>query len=211
MTPRPLTFSEYVDWVLARLYELDRDEIAADAPLVDVRQLSEDLRAPVKSDWPQDAVKVLKSRDLVFGVIAGAGTAEAMITGEGRLFVEQAARQDRGIIREYQEQPQTIVNVHGSGHQVSVANTGSTTQTRSESTDGIAEVIALLETIAETLRDDAALSDDERVEHLADVEAARGQLTKSRPNVAAAVALLAALGDVASVGSLAISAAQILS
>jgi hypothetical protein len=115
-----VTFTEFVNFVLTRLYELDGQ--ASTWVGVDVEKLAEELPEPVPSRWPLDAVDVLRARGL-----ASAGDVDqvvgASISGEGRLHVER-----EGLIEQYGRGSTNIVYVTGSGNTVAVDVDGSVTQ-----------------------------------------------------------------------------------
>ena len=110
-----LKFSRFVDLMMARLYELERDKPGEYIPL---QWINQQLAAPSPQSWVFDAGKVLESRGLARCIFT-LGGCQAQLTGEGRMFVEE--EQGSGVIKEYHERPETfIVNVSGSGNQVSV-------------------------------------------------------------------------------------------
>lgn len=117
MTPQKLRFTEFVELVLVRLYELD----TGSPEFIDVNEIAAELREPVPGTWPYEAVKVLDDRGLVDAALAFA-SAHALITGEGRLFVE--AREDvrSSTIHQYRTHPGNFVFVSGTGHQVVVGS-----------------------------------------------------------------------------------------
>jgi hypothetical protein len=58
---KKLSFTECVQFVLARLYELDR----GDGTYVDVKEISAELKVHVPEFWPFEAVQVLAQQGLV--------------------------------------------------------------------------------------------------------------------------------------------------
>jgi hypothetical protein len=115
--PERLTFTAFVDFVLARLYELD------DGEFHDVKAIAAELRYPVAESWPYDAVNVLESRGLVVEAM-GFGKPDATISGAGRLFVEEQERVSASVIQEYRARPSSFVVVAGTGNQVVVGSDG---------------------------------------------------------------------------------------
>jgi len=121
----PLRFGDFVDFVLARLYELDNGEF------VDVNEVAAELLKPVPDMWPYDAAKLLADRGLVHEAIA-MGKPDAMINGAGRLFVEEQERLSGSTINEYRSQPSHFVIVAGTGNQVVVGSEGTSQSTTSK-------------------------------------------------------------------------------
>lgn len=203
-----LDFTEFMEFVLARVYELD--ETVGSGGFHDVHEIAAELAEPVPKNWPADVVAALQDRGLVSGYRAFGGDVGATLTGEGRLFVEQLAREKDSIVHEYRHSPSNIVIVHGgSGHNIAFGNVGYVTQT-SISGDVRDEVTALLRQIEETLLADESLDGAEREDALADVRAAQGQMEKREPNRQAVLALLGPLSKIASVGAFVLKIGELL-
>lgn len=202
-----LDFTEFMEFVLARVYELD--ETVGSGGFHDVNEIAAELAEPVPENWPSEVVESLKDRGLIAGYRAFGGEAGATLTGEGRLFVERAAREKESVVWEYRERPSNIVIVSGSGHQVAVGNEGDVSQT-SINADVREEVRTLLGQIEEALLEDESLDEDERADALADVRAAQGQFEKREPNRQAVLALLGPLSKLASVGAFVIKIGELL-
>jgi hypothetical protein len=191
---KPLKFTEFVELMLARIAEEDRQQPGA---FIDMFPLAEGLRQEIPKEWVFDARDGLEARGLVHPLKVLGYTAPARLTGEGRLYVEQGG--ETGVIDDYWSHPMNFVFVTGEGHQVAVGVQGDVTQSRIESVPE--EAWALLDQIESTLADDATLEPDEREEALVDVRTARDQLRRKRPNKAAVIGLLTPLAQIASVGA----------
>ncbi len=197
-TSTRIKFSEFIDLLLARLYDLDRE--GETAGYFDLNAIKNELKVDIPQRWVWDAGRVLQSRGLADCLFAMGGKAEAVIAGEGRLYVEE--EQGTGIIKEYHQQPQNYVIVSGtanqvvvSGEQSSVTQTMTIEQERKPAFD-------LLKQIEEKLKQDQTLDPGERNDLLADVEMIRGQLRKRDPNRTALAAILEPLSQVSSIGGL---------
>jgi len=189
-----LTFGEFVELILARLAEADREEPGT---WIDMFPLAEQLRANVPDDWVFQAQDVLENRGLVNPLRVLGRTAPARLTGEGRLYVEAGG--DTGIINEYRQQPSNFVFVSGSGHQVAVGVEGGVTQTSVQA--GVPpEVWELLDQIEQSLTAADELDERQRAHAVLDVQTARAQLERPEPNKRAALALLDPLAKLAAVG-----------
>lgn len=120
-----------------------------------------------------------------------------MLTGEGRLFVEQ--EEGTGIIREYHQRPENYVIVSGTGNQVAIAgNQSAITQTMTIEKQR-EPAFNLLNDMKMTLTRDADLNEAERSDLLTDVRMIEQQLRKREPNRSALAALLEPMGQVASI------------
>ena len=194
-TMRSMNFSEFCEFLLARLYELDRD-IRPGADF-DVRQIAEELVQDIPYTWPSDAAVELGNQGLVRPLRAGGGAVYARMSGAGRLFVEQRQADPESIVHEYQKHPTYFITISGSSNQVAVGNQGPTTQ--SLSTSAPSDVLNLLTAIEASIRADASLAPEQREAALEDVQAAREQLEKTRPNARAAGHILGSLGSIAAI------------
>jgi hypothetical protein len=189
-----LSFTEFVELMLARLVEADRQQPGA---YVDLVPLAEELKQETPQAWIFDARTALEQRGLVRALKVLGRTAPAMLTGEGRLYVEQGG--ETGIINEYTHHRSNFVIVTGSNNQIAVGVEGDVHQT--SVTAGVPrEAFDLLDRIEELISSDQSLVDEDRNEALDDVRAARGQLEKKEPNKRAAIALLDPLAKIATVG-----------
>jgi hypothetical protein len=203
---RKLNFTEFAEFLLARLYEYDQEEPGGQ---FNAREIAAELQEPVPEMWPSDAVKALDDRGLIHGIRAMGGEAWALMTGDGRMFVEEQAKERDTVVHEYRERPSNLVFVTGTGHQVAVGTEGSVVQTLL-SPETREEIVGLLDAVAETIRDDPSFSDEDRPELLADVEVVRGQLEKREPNRKAIVALLDPLSKMAAISGPVIKIIELL-
>ena len=204
MCDRAVTFTEFIDFVLVRLYELGTDE---GGRLHDVQSIAAELQGPVPADWAWEATKTLGDRNLVIPALAGANAASATITGEGRLYVEGRTHETE-VIEKYRERPTNFVVFLGNATQVAVGTEGNVTQLMAS--ENQAEIFRLLGEIARRLREDDDLPEDERTEYLADIDETRRQISKREPNLSAAAALLRPLANVAAVSDLALHVLHLL-
>jgi len=206
---KQLNFTEFVDYLLVRLYELDRERGSGD--FHDAKELADALNQPVGQMWPADAVRVLIDRGWARGALAGADQAYAAIAGEGRLYVE-GRQHETALIEEYRERPFTIVNVKGKRNQVAVGPDGMVQQVQQQvelSAEVRAEALGVLDEIREALRT-ASLNESDREEALAEVAKAERQLKRKWSNTREARELLEPLGSIAGVSSLVIKLGELL-
>lgn len=195
--PAGLKFSQFIDLLLARLYDLEQD--AGPSALFDVNAIAQELRIKVPSQWVFDAGKVMESRGWAQVLFTFGGGCHARLTGEGRLYVEE--ERGTGMIKAYRETPQHFVVVSGVGNQVVVSgSTGALSQAATLEQER-APAFHILDQLKLTLQRDPSLSDAERQDLLADAEMIERQLKKREPNRAALAALLDSLSRVASIGA----------
>lgn len=190
-----MKFSEFVDLLLAALYEFEQKPGGAEE-YFDLNRIAQQLTEPVPAQWVFDAAKVLEARRLTrcvftFGAIYG------QLTGEGRLYVEE--EKGTGIIKKYHETPGNFVVITGDGNQVVVGGRqGTISQVVDIATERKA-VFDLLDKIVELLNEDHSLKPQEKQDLLTDAETVRNQLKKREPNRTALAALLEPLSQVASI------------
>jgi len=191
----PLKFSEFVDLILARLYELERE--ASPGVLLDLNGIAQELTIKVPPQWVFDAGKVLESRGWAQVVFTFGGGCHARLTGEGRLYVEDQGR--TGIIQRYHAAPAQFVSVSGVGNQVIVGSTTAAVSQAIAIEQERAPAFHVLRQLKEMLRQDAVLTGPERDDLLTDVEMIEQQLRKREPNRAVLAALLEPLSRVTSI------------
>ena len=92
MPATALRFSQFVDLLMVRLYELDLQE---GDRFFDLNAIARQIRESVPSGWVFDAAKVLQTRGLAECIFTFGGI-QAQLTGEGRLYVEEG----RGVTRD---------------------------------------------------------------------------------------------------------------
>jgi hypothetical protein len=188
-----LTFTKFAELVLARTAEWEKEH--GSAIFFPVRDLMADLVPNVDQHWPWQAADVLQKRGLVQAIIPFGGDAQVMLTPEGRIFVEQ---EQTAVIRDYRNSPQIVV-VTGDGNQIAVGHGQAVQQRGAFSAE---EAIELLDEAEERLRA-SDLPDGVRDDALADVETAKAQLKKEKPNLAIVKTTVEALRGVNAVADLA--------
>jgi hypothetical protein len=194
-----LRFRDFIDLVLARMYENDQAK-GTHNDFVSMDELARELKDPIPESWPYDALIELERQGLVNAMKVMGSNGFGIITGKGRLYVEEQERQGESIIHDYRTHPGNFVVVSGTGHQVAVGTSGAVTQTAIKD-EARHQVLVLLGEVEQALEEDTSLDADERADALSDVAAARRQIEKSEPNPKAAVALLEPLSRIASVAS----------
>jgi hypothetical protein len=206
-TATKMKFSEFVDLLLARLYELEQQSQTGNEYL-DLNEIARQLVSPIPSGWVFDAGKVLESRNLAQCVFTLGGGCHAMLTGEGRIYVEE--ERGTGIIRQFHQSPQNYVVVSGSSNQVVVGDSQSgVTQTLTVERER-RPAFELLDAIENQLKTDPTIDEPEKEDLLTDVGMIRGQLRKREPNRVALAALLEPLSKVASVGGFVLNLIKLL-
>ncbi|MBM4035123.1 MAG: hypothetical protein FJ291_25550 [Planctomycetes bacterium] len=204
---RKLRFSEFVDLLLARLYDLEQEQRDR---YFDFNAINRELTEPVPQQWIFDAGRVLESRGMANCVFAFGGVCRGRLTGEGRLFVEERQNADAGIIREYYASPQDFVLVPGrSDHQAVVGGerVGAPSTTIEQQR---APAFEMLRQIEDLLKQGGTLSEERRKDLLQDIEAVRGQLRKVEPNRAALAAILESMSQVDAIGGFVANLIQVL-
>jgi hypothetical protein len=200
-----LNFSQFIDLLLARLYESERQEGAG--KFFDLRIIAKGMKSAIPDQWVFDAGKVLEAQGLAQCIFTMGGNVQAMLTGEGRLFVEN--NRGTGIIEKYWSAPGNYVVVTGSGHQVVVGKQRDVKQQMSI-VEERRPAFNLLEEIEKELRSDSSLSQSERQDLLADLDMIRRQLNKKEPNRAALAALLEPLSQISSIAGAVVNLIRLL-
>ena len=170
-----MKFTEFVDRLLVRLYELDREQAGEFCSLPAV---AKSLRDGVPPQWIFDAGKVLETRGLADVLFFFGGT-DARITGEGRLYVEEG----RGTTKEITSDRQAYyVTVSGDNNQVVTGTqAGAVTQTLTIEQER-APAFKLLDDAIEKLQRDTSLPEPKRAEALSYAHMIKQELTKPEPN-----------------------------
>ncbi len=193
-----LTFSQFLDLLLVRLYELEMEQ-GADR-FFDLHQINSTLQRPLPDQWVLDAGNVLASRGLVQEAFTFDGL-DARIAGEGRLLVEEKKDQQRSIVKRYYDNPQDFVNKSVVDSQNVIAagsgNARVTSQSDFRRADGPG--LRLLEEIRTTLESDHAISAEKKQAALEDVQLVRQQLERREPNRTVLAAVLQPLSQIASI------------
>jgi len=118
-------FSEFIDLVLARLYDLERQ--GTPGTLFDLNAIAQELNVQIPVQWVFDAGKVLESRGWAEVLFTFGGGCHARLAGEGRLYVEE--ERGTGVISRYHAAPTQFITVSGTGNQVVGHATGRVSQT----------------------------------------------------------------------------------
>jgi len=193
-TATTLTFTHFVDLLLVRLYELEKE--LGPEKFFNLNAIAGQLREKVPTKWVFDAGKVIEARGLATCLFVMGGRVDAELTGEGRMFVEQRQEENRGIIGDYLRDPATFVVVSGQGHQADVGSPGATvSQSVREERRPAFE---LLDQVEEGIKAEQTLSPEEKKDLLVDLETIRRQLEKREPNRHVLASLLEPLSRVSS-------------
>jgi hypothetical protein len=195
-TQSALKFGQFIDLLMARLLELERE--ARPGVLMDLNAIARDLKVEVPDQWIFDAGKVLESRGWAQVLFTMGGGCHARLTGEGRLYVEE--ERGTGIIHEYHQAPGQYILVSGTANQVIVGSTTSAVSHAATIEQERAPAFRLLGQLKDALQQDPALTGSEREDLLTDVHAIEQQLRKREPNRTVLAALLEPLSQIASVG-----------
>ena len=192
------TFSQFIDLLLARLYDAQRQNPGG---MIDLNEIAADLKESAPEDWVVDAARVMQARGLADCIISY-GACRARLTGEGMLFVEE--ERGTGAIRQYRQEPGQFfqhVSVTGTGNQV-VLGTGQKEISHSSSVEHEREpVFRVLGEIEVAIKHEGSLGPAEREDLLADLASLRQQLRKREPNQSAIAALLAPMSHIATVAT----------
>jgi hypothetical protein len=198
MAAPDIKFSEFVDLVLYKLYEIDRER---PDEFVSLGALAESIKYRVPPSWVFDAGRVLETRSLADVIFTFGGT-DAKISGEGRLYVEEG----RGLTNQIQQSPAAYYNIVGNGNQVvHGSNTGAVSQTVTIEQER-SPAFHLIEDIVRKLAEDTSLPGDKRSEATTYANLIRQELKKPEPNrnlIGAVIEPLSKIGSIAgSVASL---------
>jgi hypothetical protein len=192
MPPPSIRFTEFVDLLLVRLYELDRER---PDDFVNLALVAEQIKADVPATWVIDAARVLETRALADVVYTFGGT-DAKISGEGRLYVEEG----RGTTKAIQAAPQNFyVQVSGDNNQVVTGSlVGSATQQLTIEQER-APALKLLDDLHRKVTDDQSISGATRMEALTYLGLIQQELKKPEPNRNVIGVVLEPLSKIASI------------
>ncbi len=204
-----LRFIEFIDLLLARLYELDQHKPGG---LFDLNEVAGEINTEVPEARTLDAAKYLQSRGLASALITFGGIA-AQLTGEGRAYVEE--EKGTGIIQKYHQTPQVFiqhVDVRGDNNQTVVGQdqNGVSQSQKSPIEKEREPAFKILREVIEKLEADKSINDDERAQFKEDLEYIREQLKRREPNRSALAALLAPLSQISSIASKVVSLVRLL-
>lgn len=191
-----MTFSKFIDFLLVRLYDLERQNGAG--RYFSLNAIAKELKEEVPIAWVRDAGKVLESRMLASCIFMLGGHVQAQISGEGRLVVEGERGDD---IKK--EMPNLVsVTVSGSNNQVVVAGGDQRQTTQMLTIEEEREpAFSLIKEMADELARDASLGEQTRDDALTDLAQIKAQLKKREPNRPALAALLEPLSQVTSIAT----------
>lgn len=189
-----LKFGEFLDALLVRLYELDSDE---GPRFFNLDQIVGQMAAPPPRGWIFDAAKVLESRGLARCLYTFGG-ADAELTGEGRLYVEE----DRGTTPEIRSHRENYFNISitGNNNQVVSGNQGPVRQALTIEQQR-APTFDLLREIENTLQQDQSLKGPQRLEAPTYIHLIRIQVEKEQPDLAVIAAVLDPLSKIPSIAT----------
>lgn len=193
MPATTMQFKKFIDLLLVRLYELDRAEGGG---FFDINSIAREVKDPVPSNWSFDAAKVLETRGLAQCIYTFGG-AQAQLTGEGRLYVEE----ERGTTRKIREAPANYFNVNISGNNNQIAaghHHQGTTQTLTLEQER-EPAFRLLDEATKALQDDQTLNGATRAEGQTYLELLRLQLRKQEPDRSLVAAVLEPLSKISSI------------
>ena len=177
-----LTFSQFVDYLLWNLYVAEREHGGTE--FLDLNDAASLLHQPVPSQWVFDAGRVLEARGLVRLILAFGGYAGAMLTGEGRIYVEENLDDEDAFIHKFAKDSSSYLRE------------GEPALTRPETLeDQRAPAFDLVAAIEAEVREASQLSEPEKADLLSDLATIRAQLSKHEPNRAALAALLEPLSE----------------
>jgi hypothetical protein len=188
-------FSEFVDLVLVRLYELDRQD---SDNFVNLSAIQEEIKEEIPVSWLIDAAKVLQSRGLAQCMFTFGGV-HAHISGAGRLYVEEG----RGFTKQIEQNRSSYYNIHVSGSDnqiIAGPSNGSTTQTISKVQDS-GPWTRLIDSIEAKVKSDSSLAPNEKEQAISYVNVVRGELRKPEPNQTIVTAVLEPLSHILSIAS----------
>jgi hypothetical protein len=187
-------FSDFVDLVLVRLYELDQ---AGNDDFVDLSNVQKEIKGQVPLSWLFDVAKVLQSRSLAQCILSRRGVF-AHISGEGRLYVENRGGKTGEIEA---NRSNYYITVSGDNNQVVAGQTtGSTTQ-RMSNDQSQGPWGQLVDSIEEKVKSDLSLDTENKDQALSYVNVVRGELRKNEPNRTIVAAVLEPLSQIISVAS----------
>jgi hypothetical protein len=181
-----VTFSQFIEYLLWRLYL--QEGMTGAGQFYDLNEFASELLASRDQQWVLDGAKVLESRGLARVVLALGGYASGMLTGEGRLYVEDRINQDGSFLKELSEHPGNYIIIaqpegdgRHEGHVFELPHGAEAPEIKSLE-EQRAPVNELLDDLV-TAIDAWVPPEDDRDDLLADIDAIRAQLRKREPNL----------------------------
>ena len=185
-------FSEFVDLLIVKLYEVEREQDSS--AFVNLDALARQIKGEIPSDWVFDAAKVLETRALANCAYNSRGTF-AKISGEGRLYVEEG----RGITKKVQQSPANFyVTVTGDKNNIVTAQDATNIQQTMVDADQT-PIGKELSEITKRIEADAALPETIRKEALDYANLIRNETKKPEPNRSLVAAVLEPLSKITSI------------
>ena len=185
-------FSEFVDALLVRLYELDQSK---SDEFFGLREVLSTVKGDVPTSWTFDAAKVLQARGLAECLFNSKGV-QSHISGEGRLFVEER----KGFTKKIQEDPAAYyITVSGNNNQLMAGQQGGQATQSVSTIQAPGTAAELAAAIERTIKEDASLGTEERDDALSFAVVARRELRKEEPDRTVLAVVLEKLSQVLSV------------
>jgi hypothetical protein len=205
-----LKFREFVDLLLARLYEREqrREEGDEGGSFFELNEIAQEFKTSIPEDWVFDAGKVLESRGLAEVHYFMGGGCIGRLTGEGRMYVEE--ERGTGLISNYRRDPSQFVMVVGDNNQLAVTRDAGAISQTADVPEERRPAFKLLRQMAEIVQADPGLSQKERQELKGDIDAIESQLRKREPNRAAIAALLEPMSQIVSIAGAVASLVKLL-
>jgi hypothetical protein len=188
MAKEQLTFTEFITLILTMLYD---EELKGNyEEFIFLNELAKRIKLPFPKQWIFDAGKVLESRGYANCIFIEGGAVMATLTGEGRIFVENAIKEQNNIAREYKNNPSTYINISGGNVNITTGNKNIQTINIEE---GKKELLQILEEIKEYI-DKSNIDNKEDLQN--DLESIKFQLNKKEPNKSIIADLLEPFGKI---------------
>jgi hypothetical protein len=185
-----VSFTDFIEFLLWRLYVEESRHGAGQ--LYDLNVIADELLEPADPQWLIDAGKVLESRGLATTAFALGGYGSGMLTGEGRLLVEERLNTEGSFISKLAEHPERYVHWPETGanvsDSVSIRVYRSIEEERRPALTALRQLDEQIDLLAGI--DQIDMSDEERRDLHADVETIRAQLRKREPNLPLIAGLL---------------------
>ncbi len=184
MSKEKLTFSEFITLLLTRLYE---DETAnGPGKYIHLGVLAKDFKQDIPRQWVFDAGKVLEARGLAKCIFAIGGLVMASLTGEGRMFVEEAISDEKNVAKKYKENRENFINVTGTN-----LSTGSNNSQIINIEEERSELFSILKDIKEYINNSTI---ENKPDYISDLDSIESQLNKKEPNKSIIADLLEPFG-----------------
>jgi hypothetical protein len=184
------SFSRFLDLLLARLYEME--SIHGTGIYFSLNNIAEEIKEPSPWEWIFDAAKVLESRGMIQCIHTPGGIFEAILTGEGRLFVEE--RKGSGIIEKYFSSPDLFIKQKKNGKKTQTAMQGTAEFPQTLSIKD-SPMFKLLKDIEDSVKKEESLGEKDKKDILVDIKTIKTQMEKREPNYHVLSAIIHSLGN----------------